>query len=282
MRIYTITNTVLEGTITHLETSKDGDFSYWVVTVGEYGRGRQKGIITCSDRLIEKSLVVEKEKEKVQLKEEFAFLEKRIKEESALYLQAIFPKEDGEVAVFAKIYDTECSNIDGIGKAWSFERDVWFFQKYKEELWQKGIKHIEEKKRTEVHIYNASIGETRKGNKKLILEKEEITDAIILVLHTSMEFRGSNSHKLETQEDGNEKLISIPENQILCQGNTAQGTAGRMGSATQMVLVLGKEQVLNIELFGRMYGSPSSFYCQWNGKKLVHVTAEERDNLDLF
>jgi hypothetical protein len=155
--------------------------------------------------------------------------------------------------------------------------------------------------RPNVTLDLCQIGTTRAGRPKLIAAfGTPSDDKVILVLRTSIGFRGGNAHTgdrtgLVAREDwdGNPTFdydgmlewgLQFAERpgSVLSEGRIAQGDAGRMGSGDQLVLVLEKNQVLRIARSGRLYGAPSAHYLVWNGEKILIATWEERELTDLF
>ena len=82
-------------------------------------------------------------------------------------------------------------------------------------------------------------------------------------------------------ERGQITWLPLP-GEILSQGVTAQGIAGRAGGGPQIVLRLPAGEVVREGRTGRLYGSPSSFYYRFDGERLLVATFEERRMTDCF
>ena len=122
-------------------------------------------------------------------------------------------------------------------------------------------------------IIAAGVGETHSGNPKLFaMDKVTNEETAIVVFRTSIGFRGGNSHDAEGE---------APFPAILCTGTIAEGAAGRMGSGMQFVLLLKKGIPVSVSRSGRLYGAPSTHYYEFTGKRLVVMTAQERDIVGL-
>lgn len=137
-------------------------------------------------------------------------------------------------------------------------------------------------------IYAASIAETRSGRKKLIAADSPNTqDAAIVVFRTKPGYRGGCVHTgdivaVEEDEDAfspsrylSFKFAPLP-GEVLCEGYTAQGDAGRMGGGPQIVLLLPRGEVVRVNRSGRLYGDPPSRYFVFDGDRLLVATWDER------
>lgn len=144
-------------------------------------------------------------------------------------------------------------------------------------------KEWQEKGRTT--IFFAEVGETKAEKPKLFAKEREDTDEkIICVFRTKIGYRGGNSHTGDrTGEDDNDRpSFALFPGKELVSGSIAQGTAGRMGSGSQMVAVMPKDTVFRTGYSGRLYGGPGSHYYLWDGEKLLSLTWDERVASDLF
>ena len=130
-----------------------------------------------------------------------------------------------------------------------------------------------------ISIYSAEVGETKTGKPKLI-ETSEITDTekCICVFRTKIGFRGSNRHTGDMLGD---EFLPFP-GEILCRGIIAQGTAGRMGSGSQLVAVMPAEVVFRTAYRGRLYGVPNSHYYIFRDGQILSATWEEREVAEIF
>lgn len=151
--------------------------------------------------------------------------------------------------------------------------------------------HREWKEKGEVIIMTASLGETKTGNPKLFVSSGagSSSQKAICVLRTKIGFRGSNSHtgdwtgEVEERSWGdNVRICEKFPGEIITQGTIAQGDAGRAGSGQQMIAVVPADVVFSTSYGGRLYGSPSSHYYQFDGDDITALTWEERQVSDLF
>jgi hypothetical protein len=88
-------------------------------------------------------------------------------------------------------------------------------------------------------LESAEIGMTRNGNPRLIFKPVTDDSAAIVVMRTSIGYRGGNAHtgdRTGTKDDGTAAgFAPFPARQILARGIIAQGAAGAMGSGEQMI-----------------------------------------------
>ena len=141
-----------------------------------------------------------------------------------------------------------------------------------------------------VSIHSAKVGETRAGKPKL-LETSGITDAekCICVFRTKIGFRGGNSHTGD-RDGGTEKNYWGTEyptfhpfpGEVLCEGEIAQGVAGRVGSGEQLVAIMPADTVFRTGYSGRLYGAPSAHYYLYRDEQILSATWEEREVADIF
>jgi hypothetical protein len=150
---------------------------------------------------------------------------------------------------------------------------------YKE--WQEG---------KDIMIYSAEVGETRAGKPKLV-ETSGIANAsfCICIFRTKIGYRGGNSHTGDrdggVRKDywGEEHPTFHPfPGEVLCEGEIAQGAAGRMGSGSQIVAVMPAGIVFRTGYSGRLYGAPSAHYYVYRDGQLLSATWEEREVSDIF
>lgn len=154
----------------------------------------------------------------------------------------------------------------------------------------------------------ASVGQTRSGKPKLfVADRVTNTESVLVVLHSRFGYRGGNEHTGDRASQscckygcsgtagpkhqgpcpvcgGEDMRLSFHPmpGEVLCDGRIAQGGAGRMGSGTQLCVLLPAGEVLRISRSGRLYGAPSAHYLQWDGESLMSVTWEERQLTDIF
>lgn len=132
-----------------------------------------------------------------------------------------------------------------------------------------------------VYINFAEVGTTKAGKPKLFQTEAEDTDAFdkcICVFRTKIGFRGGNSH---TGDRLGDEFLPFP-GQVLCEGIIAQGTAGRMGSGSQIVAILPEDTVFRTGYSGRLYGEPDSHYYIFRGGRILSATWMEREVSDIF
>ena len=126
----------------------------------------------------------------------------------------------------------------------------------------------------DLSIERASVIKTKSGKFLLIPEKDKTDNRIILVTQWYGGFRGSLSHNVnELEKEG--KL------QILTQGETAQGDAGRMGGETQFILLLKQPCQIHYCKNGRVYGGERDWVINYDGKSINHLSKVEWDNINL-
>lgn len=141
-----------------------------------------------------------------------------------------------------------------------------------------------------VRIEFAEVITTKSGKPKL-KELAELADhaaACICVMPTKYGFRGGNQHTGE--QNGTQEQYGVttavfapfPALQILAEGQTAQGDAGRMGGGTEYVAVMPERTVFRTAYSGRLYGAPSEHLYWYNNGEMVCGTPEERELADLF
>ena len=179
----------------------------------------------------------------------------------------------------------------------------------------------------------ANVAHGESGRVKLIAASAADTDeCAILILRTTIGFRGGNDHtgdrleptfklnsrglqKMEildisqTVHDSLSKILykkhSLREKtllieiygleegdfdkelqfhpfpgEVLIEGIIAQGTAGNMGSGTQLVAVVKKGEIFRTSYSGRLYGAPSAHYYLFDGQKIRVATWDEREMTD--
>lgn len=68
--------------------------------------------------------------------------------------------------------------------------------------------------------------------------------------------------------------------ETLISGTIAQGTAGNMGSGSQLVAILPKDVWFRTSYSGRLYGAQGSHYYRWDGENLSTMTWDERQTLE--
>lgn len=146
------------------------------------------------------------------------------------------------------------------------------------------------KKGEDIVIFSAEVGETRAGKPKLV-ETSGIANAsfCICIFRTKIGYRGGNSHTGDrdggVRKDywGEEHPTFHPfPGEVLCEGEIAQGAAGRMGSGSQIVAVMPAGIVFRTGYSGRLYGAPSAHYYVYRDGQLLSATWEEREVSDIF
>ena len=146
------------------------------------------------------------------------------------------------------------------------------------------------KKGEDIVIFSAGVGETRAGKPKLV-ETSGIANAsfCICIFRTKIGYRGGNSHTgdrdggMERDYWGTEHPTFHPfPGEVLCEGEIAQGAAGRMGSGSQIVAVMPAGIVFRTGYSGRLYGAPGAHYYVYRDGQLLSATWEEREVADIF
>jgi hypothetical protein len=141
-----------------------------------------------------------------------------------------------------------------------------------------------------MYIHFAEIGTTKAGKPKLFQkEYADTTEKCICVFRTMIGFRGGNSHTGDrdggTEKDywGEERPTFHPfPGEVLCEGEIAQGAAGRMGSGSQIVAVMPANIVFRTAYRGRLYGEPAEHYYLYRDGQILSATWEEREVADIF
>jgi len=126
----------------------------------------------------------------------------------------------------------------------------------------------------DLSIERASVIKTKSGKYLLIPEKDKTDNRIILVTQWYGGFRGSLSHNIN--ELGKEDKI-----QILAQGETAEGDAGRMGGEKQFILLLKEPCQIQYCKNGRVYGGEREWVIVYDGEAIKHITKAEWDTINL-
>lgn len=179
---------------------------------------------------------------------------------------------------------------------------------------ERGYRHHPDSGTVPGRLMFATVGKTRAEKPKLFAcTAKDDNENIIIVFRTPIGYRGGNDHtgdrnglykvgddypklkgvsrqEAETYCDENE--ISHDEiyvdgylpfpGQVIAEGNIAQGTAGGMGSGSQLVAIMSKGVVFRTAYSGRRYGAPRAHYYLWNGENLLSVTWDERASSDIF
>lgn len=162
-------------------------------------------------------------------------------------------------------------------------------------------------------IIAATLSKTRAGKPKLVAaDQPDSNEAAIVVMPTTIGFRGGNEHtgdyytwRCEHATCPAQGALPMPERcpdateedayahrprlvyydfpgQILASGLIAQGDAGRMGSGDQYVALMPRAMVWRTGYSGRLYGSPSAHYYLFDGRKILSATLAERQASDIF
>ena len=141
-----------------------------------------------------------------------------------------------------------------------------------------------------VRINFAQVGATKAGKPKLFqTEKADTLEKCICVFRTEIGFRGGNCHTGD-RDGGGEKNCWGEEyptfhpfpGEVLCEGIIAQGTAGRMGSGSQIVAVMPAGIVFRTGYSGRLYGAPGAHYYIYRDGQILSATWEEREVAEIF
>ena len=147
------------------------------------------------------------------------------------------------------------------------------------------------KEKGTVRIEFADLGTTKSGNPRLIQTKTDNSpESFLAVFYTQIGFRGCNDHtgdrtgeyKVDYMNDKIPTFHPFPAIKTIASGTIAQGTAGNMGSGTQLVAVMPYNVVFRTFYGGRLYGNPNAHYYLHDGKELLSLTWEEREISNLF
>jgi len=165
------------------------------------------------------------------------------------------------------------------------------------------------------------IGTTKGGGPKLVAGRADSSRCLV-VLPTSIGFRGGNSHTGErlgyacTERLSDTEFCQHSHGQVepvdgtpcpkcgrpvnldrwgncelrfgpsplipVVEGMIAEGDAGRMGNGEQFIAVLPKGVVLRTGYSGRLYGGPQSHYYLFDGSQVLAATWDERVASDVF
>ena len=140
------------------------------------------------------------------------------------------------------------------------------------------------------HIHSATVGTTKVGKPKLFqTEDADTTEKCICVFRTDIGYRGGNSHTGD-RDGGTRKGYwgeDLPTfhpfpGEVLCEGEIAQGAAGRMGSGEQLIAIMPADTVFRTGYSGRLYGAPSAHYYIYRDGQILSATWEEREVTDIF
>jgi hypothetical protein len=130
-------------------------------------------------------------------------------------------------------------------------------------------------------IRRGEIGQTKAGKPKLILEKNDDGNALV-ILRTHIGYRGSNSHTGDRTHGINmEEYLPWPGDDIIT-GIIAQGDAGNMGSGEQKISIFKPRTIWRTAYSGKLYGDPKYHYWAYDGNFIMKITGTERDISDLF
>jgi hypothetical protein len=298
-KIFTIdSGAATEGAAVENMSVANGTVTIQVITVGEAGRGRERGVlpvgnapkIPCPNRYIS------------------------YKKGPDSYVPWGIPKETYD--------DRDIKTCDKCGLRYVVSTTL-------NEHEQREIVHPANQGEVNGTIMAAEIGTTKAGKPKLFVKpKADSDDKAVIVFNTKIGYRGGNSHtgdRAETiyalswggrdkvsgkdgfdsnllygkfaedqkkviqskfglsDEDFESELTFAPfPGEIICKGSIAQGGAGRMGSGEQLVVVMPKGVVFRTGYSGRLYGGPSAHYYIFDGSKIIAATWDERAAADLF
>jgi hypothetical protein len=134
-------------------------------------------------------------------------------------------------------------------------------------------------------VTNIKLGETRTGKPKFIAinpEDDSDTNECVIVFKHTAGYRGSAYLTGDRVDLDSDKLFREFPGEVLCEGEIAQGAAGRMGGNSQYIAKLKKGDVFRIKRTGRLYGNPKSYYGSFDGEKIILVTWNEREALELW
>lgn len=135
----------------------------------------------------------------------------------------------------------------------------------------------------ELKIFNAELGKTQSGKPKLFAEKEVDNSRCVIVFRTRFGFRGSNGHTGDrVGMNGDQPIFGPFPGEIIGEGRTAEGIAGRMSGGVQIIAVVPRDVVFRTFYTGRLYGASPSHYYLFDGEKILAVTWEQRVNSDIF
>lgn len=164
-------------------------------------------------------------------------------------------------------------------------------------------------------IEAASVGKTQSGKPRLNAATSDEDHACIVVMRTSIGFRGSNTHRgdratlawsCECGASATERPLENPlegggmtcptcgrvvkkdytfhpfPGQVLAHGIIAEGIAGWAGAGDQYIVVMPRGVVWRVGLMGRLYGSPDTYYYMFDGDTIRCVTGILRDTVEIF
>jgi hypothetical protein len=225
-----------------------------VVTVGEEGRGRKLGVLPVS--LLPKSQAMWDYEKKVHI-ENVRVGETR---SGRAKLIEIEPDNytDHAVIVMATPAGFRGSNQHGARLIWKLHADIWSF------LWESDLKTVAGRFKSD--ILNNPITEeifeqyAKAYPNAISSQTGRIEDFVENVAETAVEG-------------------SLP-GQIIASGKIAQGAAGRAGSGEQFVVVMPKDTLWAVKMFGRLYGRPSSYEYIFDGEKVTAFTARDLELID--
>lgn len=142
------------------------------------------------------------------------------------------------------------------------------------------------KKDGEFILYYASVGTTKAGNPKLFQAEKPDSNAAhaVVAWETGIGYRGCNAHTGDRMPEWSEEnKVYAPWPCIdLCNGEVANGAAGRAGSGMEYISLLPSGIVARASKQGRLYGRPGTYYYVFQGDRLKAATWEDRTAGDLF
>jgi hypothetical protein len=134
-------------------------------------------------------------------------------------------------------------------------------------------------------VTNVKLGETRTGKPKFIAinpEDDSDTNECVIVFKHTAGYRGSAYVTGDRVDLYSDKLFKDFPGEVLCEGEIAQGAAGRMGGNSQYIARIKKGDVFRIKRTGRIYGKSPSYYGMFDGHKVTLVTWQDREAAELW
>ena len=77
------------------------------------------------------------------------------------------------------------------------------------------------------------------------------------------------------------KYAEFPGEILIGRAPSPKGTAGRMGSGSQIIAVVPAGVVFRTIYSGRLYGEAAAHYMEFDGKTIISMTCKERNLVGL-
>lgn len=139
-------------------------------------------------------------------------------------------------------------------------------------------------------IFSCTVGQSTTGRPVITAGDNGDDSECLIVMRSPIGYRGGNAHTgdrqpeyfgLDTVPGGASGFYPWPGKNLV-DGEIAQGGAGNAGSGSQYIAVMPKNVVFRLNISGRLYGSPSSYYYRFDGNTVTALTWEDRVAADAW